>query len=116
MLISDGLEIVDLTRLPVDVLEIRDRERWMQEGNCRTTDPDVFFPEKSGQAPHDVRNAKKVCGNCPVLTECLGYALSQEFVFGIWGGTTEDERFQLRNERRSRRHKSPIRLGKNGNV
>jgi len=35
------------------------------------------------------------CGTCPVQQQCLDFALKTRQEFGIWGGTTEDERRTL---------------------
>ena len=51
--------------------------------------PDLFFDD--GEA----ERAKQVCAGCPVLRECLEHALQHER-FGIWGGTTPDERDAIR--------------------
>ncbi len=42
--------------------------------------------------------AKAQCFGCPVRAECLAYALDQNEVFGVWGGTDPDERKQLRED------------------
>lgn len=49
-----------------------------------------------------VRDAKAVCASCPVRQQCLDEALglAPGDDFGIWGGTTEAERRELRLRRR----------------
>ena len=49
-------------------------------------DPDWFFDIEAG---HGVKQ-KKFCADCPVLNECLDYALNVK-VLGVWGGTTPEE-------------------------
>jgi WhiB family redox-sensing transcriptional regulator len=66
-------------------------EAWQQDGLCRQTDAEVFFPEK-GQS---TRSAKAVCARCPVQAECLEWALEHDERFGIWGGLSERERRKL---------------------
>jgi len=39
----------------------------------------------------EVEEVKKVCRNCPVRKQCLDYAVKYN-EYGIWGGTTEEER------------------------
>lgn len=39
-----------------------------------------------------IREAKKICGACPVIEKCLRWALDTRQPYGIWGGTTERER------------------------
>jgi hypothetical protein len=38
---------------------------------------------------------KKFCIGCPVIDECLNYALNVK-VLGVWGGTTPEERNEIR--------------------
>lgn len=61
---------------------------WMLEAKCLDADPEAFFPEKGGST----REAKRICGVCPVRNECLEHALAHEERFGIWGGLSERER------------------------
>lgn len=68
---------------------------WMIRGNCVNDPRDIFFPERGGPTVA----ARKVCAECTVKTECLEYALVYE-EFGIWGGTSPDDRKRLRRERR----------------
>ena len=65
---------------------------------CMETDPDLFFPETWAQA----RDAKRLCGDCPVQNDCLKFALATNQQDGIWGGLTPDERRRLRGLGRNR--------------
>ncbi len=67
---------------------------WQADALCAQTDPEAFFPEKGGST----RDAKKVCGVCPVKQQCLEYALANDERFGIWGGMSERERRRLRKK------------------
>lgn len=59
-------------------------------------DPELFFPVgSSGPALHDIAAAKRVCARCPVITECLRFALSSGQTSGVWGGTCEQERADM---------------------
>ena len=53
-----------------------------------------FFPEPGASSWHDLRRAVAVCETCPVIEDCLKYALSFEYraLPGIWGGTSENQR------------------------
>jgi WhiB family redox-sensing transcriptional regulator len=62
---------------------------------CRATDPDLFFSDN----PADVDQAKQTCSGCPARGDCLSYALAHEIEFGVWGGSTPEERQTLRNTR-----------------
>jgi WhiB family redox-sensing transcriptional regulator len=65
---------------------------WMSAGVCAQTDPEAFHPDKSGT----VEPAKAVCAVCPVRERCLSYALETNQRFGVWGGTSAQERQALR--------------------
>jgi hypothetical protein len=70
---------------------------WQQEAACKDVpDPDVFFPGKG----EDAEAAKRVCAGCPVLGECLAFALATmraaDRDHGIYGGLTPAERARLR--------------------
>ncbi|MGW3917860.1 WhiB family transcriptional regulator, partial [Streptomyces sp. NPDC005070] len=70
---------------------------WSDRGLCRTADPDDLFVEGAAQ-----NRAKMLCIGCPVLTECLAYALDQRIEHGVWGGMTERERRALLRRRHGR--------------
>ncbi|AJP04851.1 transcriptional regulator [Streptomyces cyaneogriseus subsp. noncyanogenus] len=69
---------------------------WQQEALCAQTGGDFFFPEPGSS----VREAKRICGLCPIRSACLEYALSNDERFGVWGGLSEKERLQLRRTAR----------------
>lgn len=61
---------------------------WHEQGECRSQDPDQFFPEVKGVArrKHVNETVERVCAPCPVSSECLAHALRAGEV-EIWGGT-----------------------------
>jgi len=62
-------------------------------------------PEKDDRE----RQAKAICGACPVRVECLEYAIKINETHGIWGGLNElERRILVRN--RERRALRPIGL------
>ena len=77
-------------------------ENWRSSGACRSADPDLFFPI-SGKGPADrqIARAKVICAGCGVRRECLEFALAHDPTYGIWGGTTAEDR--QRDRRRKRR-------------
>ena len=73
---------------------------WMSLGACQDADPDLFFPIAFlGPAQQQIAQAKAICAACLVRTACLRYALETGQDAGIWGGTTEDERREIRSAR-----------------
>jgi len=66
---------------------------------CRDEDPELFFPVGNrGPAVRQIAAAKSVCFRCPVISECLTWALETGEDAGVWGGMDEDERRALRGE------------------
>ena len=66
----------------------------MISGSCRSAlDPDAWFPAK-GIVPG---TAKRVCRTCPVIMECLSYALATGQKYGVWGGKTPGELEEMRD-------------------
>ena len=79
-------------------------EDWRRGAACRTADPDLFFPVGTkGPALRQIEQAKAICRTCDVIEQCLRWAKETSQDYGIWGGTTEDERAAQR--RRSARNK-----------
>jgi len=52
----------------------------------------------TGQALQQIIEAKRVCEECAVKQDCLEFALETNQDCGIWGGTSEDERRQIRRD------------------
>ena len=76
---------------------------WRHDALCRDEDPELFFPiGTTGPAIGQVVQAKAVCRRCPVMEPCLEWALRSGQDSGIWGGTSEDERRQLRKQAQQR--------------
>lgn len=77
---------------------------WAASGACRDSDPELFFPiTTTGPAVGQVARAKAVCAHCPVRVPCLEFALGSGQAFGVWGGTTGEERRLVRRRRGHRR-------------
>lgn len=64
-------------------------------------DPWYEYDEKEGEE----QEAKAICTGlydgkpCPLLSACLDFALVNNERFGIWGGTTPEERIAIRKDR-----------------
>ena len=63
---------------------------WRHEAACRDEDPELFFPI-GNTGP-----AQAVCRRCPVVDDCLRWALETGQDSGVWGGLSEDERRALK--------------------
>lgn len=67
-------------------------EEWKLAKACTPEQADVFFPERGA----DADTAKRICAGCTVRRECLTYALTPPVErYGIWGGTSGNERRRL---------------------
>lgn len=81
---------------------------WRADASCSTREvASLFFPVGvTGPAETQIVKAKEVCASCPVKDACLEFAITTNQEYGIWGGTSEDERRILRREwRRKQRAK-----------
>lgn len=78
-------------------------DRWRVRAACTAVDPDLFFPVGvTGPAVGQIAAAKAVCAGCEVRAECLEFAISTNQEYGVWGGTSEEERRVLRRAWRAR--------------
>ena len=71
----------------------------MRQAECLDADPEAFFPEAGGNG----LEAKRICARCPVIDECLQYALDHRIDDGVWGGTSGIQRLVLLGRRKDRR-------------
>ena len=68
---------------------------WQLRAACRGQGPDEFV-----QGPKsDYGKTRELCGACPVRRHCLDYALNDQSLTGLWGGTTDVERREIRRRR-----------------
>ena len=82
---------------------------WRHRAICRDEDPELFFPVgTSGPALLQIAEAKTVCRRCPVVSECLTWALESGQDAGVWGGMSEDERRARAARRLSARRSSSL--------
>jgi len=71
---------------------------WQFSAACKDLPSETFFHPDGERGPsrkNRIKNAKAICGRCPVIQECLKHALDVQEPFGIWGGTSEEERADL---------------------
>jgi WhiB family redox-sensing transcriptional regulator len=56
------------------------------------SDPDLFFPDPTDR--EGIALAKSICDGCPLAFDCLETAMADTTLrkWGIWGGTTPEER------------------------
>ncbi|GAA4822124.1 WhiB family transcriptional regulator [Actinomycetospora corticicola] len=67
---------------------------------CRDHDPELFFPVGTeGPGAEQLTAAKFICGTCPLQAACLRWALDTGQEAGVWGGTSEEDRRDMRRAR-----------------
>lgn len=62
--------------------------------------PDLFFPDpETDNVIRSYKMAKQLCSGCPVILECINYAVQAGETNGMWGGLTPEEIRKLRRRR-----------------
>lgn len=75
--------------------ELIHRPSWQQYGACRGERIGTFVPSLGGS----FSRARELCSECDVRAQCLDFAMADDELVGMWGGTTERERRQGRASR-----------------
>jgi WhiB family redox-sensing transcriptional regulator len=74
---------------------------WQELAACAGhPEPDLWHPGERGMTRDKadaITDAKAVCASCPVRHACLNDALENGYE-GIWGGTTDAERGQVKEK------------------
>jgi WhiB family transcriptional regulator, redox-sensing transcriptional regulator len=68
------------------------RPEWHQDAACRDMVP-ARFVRSPGT---DYGGLRALCERCPVRQECLETALADDSLVGLWGGTNDRERREMR--------------------
>lgn len=73
------------------------RPDWMTKAACIGEPRELFFPGPGQDGIRKTKKAKQICRTCPVVNDCIVYAMSfsPRSLIGIWGGTTERERTRI---------------------
>lgn len=86
-----------IANVPAELAAAVRSPEWSGDAACRHEDPELFFPEgTAGPARSQVVRARQVCEPCPVRMQCLAFALEHSLGYGVWGGTTPEERRSIR--------------------
>lgn len=81
-----------------DLLDLAAPPAWMKEALCAEVDAEIWFPTKGGSN----KLARSICETCSVRAQCLEYSLTlEDNPWGIWGGTSMKDRYELRRARRN---------------
>jgi WhiB family redox-sensing transcriptional regulator len=76
-----------------------DLDDWRNDAACRGTDLAVFYHpdwERGVLRRRREVQAKRICERCPVKRPCLDWAIAKPELYGVWGGTSAEERQQRR--------------------
>ena len=82
---------LDIDMLPADPSP---PDVWQEKAACFGIDPDMFFPISEEEAGP----ALAFCGACRIRETCLSWALKNGERYGVWGGTTEQQRRRLQRQ------------------
>jgi hypothetical protein len=75
-----------------------------------TKDYDPWYgdsPDGEEEVYDEMEDAKSICSGsidgrpCPLLAQCLEFAMTNNERYGVWGGLLPDERAKLRKERKT---------------
>lgn len=89
---------------PHDLSAILTPPAWTVDALCTQFPPDMFYPDGAGWSGTE---AKAVCAMCPVVEQCLQYALAFDggdlgaqmpYAHGVWGGKSPTERRRMLRE------------------
>ncbi len=75
---------------------------WQDSAGCAGTPDEWWFPSVQHPNRRKERTAKVICGRCPVIVECLSWALEVDDRWAILGGLTPTERANISRRERDR--------------
>jgi WhiB family transcriptional regulator, redox-sensing transcriptional regulator len=78
--------------LPTALEEILNRPAWQKDAACNGAGTESFMPGRGGS----FKRARELCAACLVRDECLSFALADDELEGMWAGTTDRERREMR--------------------
>lgn len=71
---------------------------WQARAACIVANGELFLGPDEERTRDRIRRqslALRVCGGCPVREACLAHALGVPERYGVWGGTTPEQRLLL---------------------
>jgi WhiB family redox-sensing transcriptional regulator len=81
--------------MPLTLENVLRRPAWHRQASCRGSGAAEFVRNpRAVYAPAH----RQTCAGCPVRQECLEFALADESVTGLWGGTDDAERREMRRQ------------------
>ena len=77
---------------------------WMGRAACKGK-TEIMYPGPG--SPEGNHQARKICMGCPVLDNCLDYAIEHNERIGIWGGLSAKARSSKRRGLQNRHVEGP---------
>ena len=73
-----------------------------KQAACASVEPELFFPKYTVGGDGELHEAlaKQVCRRCPLISQCLEFALHTGDKWAIMGGMTPAERESIRRRNR----------------
>lgn len=75
--------------------QMADQARWANGCSCVDENPKLFDTVRTNKLTvidDDVRAARDICADCPVMLDCLAHAIRFDMRDGVWGGMVYEER------------------------
>lgn len=75
---------------------------WAMRAACKGIGTHHFYHPDAERGPSKARRearAKALCSTCPVIRNCLDWALAAREPYGIWGGTSVEDRERMLTRR-----------------
>lgn len=77
--------------------DVKDKDpSWRESAKCKNEDVNLFM----SNSKQEINDAKAICIGCPVLKQCLDYAITNDIPYGVWGGTSQSERKSMKRKAR----------------
>ena len=78
---------------PSEIMTVTTTKGWAEHASCRGLDAEIFMATRGDLLK--IREAKKICEQCPVILLCREYSLhlAQNYdTYGVFGGWSRNER------------------------
>jgi WhiB family redox-sensing transcriptional regulator len=86
------LDLQGPSRYDGPTMKLNTDQAWLALAACTSFPTDLFFPAPG----EDSSAAIELCDRCLVRRACFNYAMANPELYGVWGGTSSDERTLLR--------------------
>ena len=72
---------------------------WLDQAACLGKGSDLFYADAIYTAENKkvIAKAKLFCKSCPVVADCLQYAINNDERFGVWGSFSAKERSTIKS-------------------